>query len=308
MASYDAILSEVARRWPKDGAARRVFHGRGHSYPGLEHVTLTAWPPYAQLALFAEETDSWIDGLVTALVEEVGKLEGVDGLEGVMLQRRAGRATTSSVVFGEVPETHTTLEHGLKYKIQPLKNQNVGLFLDMGHVREDLAGTLVDARVLNLFAFTCAFSVYAIEHGARLVVNNDMSRGSLDVGKENHELNGHDLRDVRMLPHNVFKSWWKIRQLGPYDVIIVDPPTNQRGSFVAEKSYGQILKRIPEFAADGATVIASLNSPFLGPDFVTNQMARWAPDCRFVSQYPLHQDFPDAFPDRALKVLKFKYR
>ena len=302
MASFKPILEELAQRWPENGEARRVFHGRGHTYPGLEHVTLTGWPPYIQLALFAEEDEAWIRELVEALVEQV------DDLEGIVLQQRAGRGTQSSVVFGDVPDSLTTLEHGLKYKIQPLKNQNVGLFLDMGHVREDLSAVFNGARVLNLFAFTCAFSVYAIEHGAELVVNNDMSRGSIDIGKENHELNNHDLRAVRMLPHNVFKSWWKIRQLGPYDVIIIDPPTNQRGSFVAEKSYGQILKRIPEFASNGATIIASLNSPFLGSDFVTNQMARWAPDCSFVSQYPLHPDFPDAFPERALKVLKFRYR
>ena len=232
MASFKPILDELAKRWPENGEARRVFHGRGHAYPGLEHVSLTAWPPYIQLALFAEEDEVWISELVEALVEQV------DDLEGIVLQQRAGRGTQSSVVFGDVPDSLTTLEHGLKYKIQPLKNQNVGLFLDMGHVREDLSAVFNGARVLNLFAFTCAFSVYAIEHGAELVVNNDMSRGSIDIGKENHELNNHDLRAVRMLPHNVFKSWWKIRQLGPYDVIIIDPPTNQRGSFVAEKSYG----------------------------------------------------------------------
>ena len=302
MASFAPIFQEVERRWPKNGEARRLFHGRGHTYPGLEHVTLTAWPPYIQLALFAEEDASWIDGLVNGLVN------AVDGLEGIVLQQRAGRATQSSVVYGEVPETLTAREHGLRYKIQPLKNQNVGLFLDMGHVREDLTQEFRGARVLNLFAFTCAFSVYALEHGASLVVNNDMSRGSLEIGSDNHQLNDHDLRAVRMLPHNVFKSWWKIRQLGPYDIVIIDPPTNQRGSFVAEKSYGQILKRVPEFAVEGATIIASLNSPFLGSDFVINQMARWAPDCKFISQYPMHPDFPDAFPERALKVLKFRFR
>lgn len=302
MSDYEEVLRQAQEKWPQDDSARRVFHGRGHRYPGLEHVTLTAWPPYAQLALFADVDSEEVRILTQELVKRI------PAITGVIVQQRDGRATRSAVVYGEVPDEVIVTEAGLKYSIHPLRNQNVGLFLDMGHVREDLQNAWEGARVLNLFAYTCAFSVAAIEHGARLVVNNDMSRSALDTGRRNHELNGHDLRSVRMLPHNVFKSWWKIRQLGPYDIIILDPPTNQRGSFVAEKSYGQLLKRIKEFAAPGATIIASLNSPFLGPDFVTNQMARWAPECRFISQYPLHPDFPDAFPDRALKVMKFRFR
>ena len=162
-------------------------------------------------------------------------------------------------------------------------------------------------RVLNLFAYTCSFSVAALDGGATHVVNVDMSRSALDWGRENHRLNGQDLRLVSMLPHNLFKSWWKIRQLGPYGVVIIDPPTRQRGSFVAEKQYGQVLKRLPEFAAPGAEVIACLNSPFLNTDFLPQQMARWCPQCRLLETLPAADDFPDRFPDRALKVMRFRY-
>jgi 23S rRNA (cytosine1962-C5)-methyltransferase len=161
--------------------------------------------------------------------------------------------------------------------------------------------------VLNLFAYTCAFSVAAIAQGARQVVNNDMSRPALQLGERNHVLNGNELRRVRMVPHNLFKSWWKIRQLGPYDVVIIDPPTNQRGSFVAEKSYGQILKRLGEFTSPGGRVVACLNSPFLGPDFLNNQMARWCPQARLEKTYAPHPDFPERFAERGLKVLEFGY-
>ncbi|MEM8769491.1 MAG: class I SAM-dependent methyltransferase, partial [Pseudomonadota bacterium] len=164
------------------------------------------------------------------------------------------------------------------------------------------------ARVLNLFAYTCAFSVAAIAGSAREVVNVDMSRPALDWGQRNHALNDHDLRKVRMLPHNLFKAWPKLRQLGPFDVIIIDPPTNQRGSFTAEKQYGLVLKRLPEFAAPGARIIACLNSPFLNTDFLSGQMARWCPDARFEATMPVSPDFPDLYPDRGLKIDRFRYR
>jgi 23S rRNA (cytosine1962-C5)-methyltransferase len=110
-----------------------------------------------------------------------------------------------------------------------------------------------------------------------------------------------------MLPHNVFKSWWKIRQLGPYDLVIIDPPTNQRGSFVAEKDYPAVLKRLPDLCAPGAEVIACLNSPFLNADHLPQLMARWCPECRFEELLPASPDFPDRFPDRGLKVCRFRF-
>ena len=282
--------------------AYRAFHGRGHTYPGLEHVVVSWYPPCLHVALFAEEDPSFIDALCTGLMALRPNATGL------ALQHRQGRGTHTVVHCGDVPQTHRVTERGLSYWVALLRNQNIGLFLDMGHVREHLAPKFDGARVLNLFAYTCAFSVAAIDAGAQQVVNLDMAKTALDIGRRNHEANDHEARRVAMLPHNVFRSWWKIRQLGPFDVIVIDPPTNQRGSFVAEKSYGQVLKRLPEFSAPGATVVACLNSPFLDSEFLRNQMARWCPDCRLIDALPGHPDFPDQFPERGLKVLEFQYR
>ncbi len=261
-----------------DKDARRLFHGRGHCYPGLEHLVVNWYPPYLLLASFQPLEEATIGSLVAQF--RTG-FEGANiRVSGIGLQMRDGRRTETSVLWGEVPDEHTVYEQGLAFLITPKRNQNVGLFMDMAHVRKHLSQYMPGARVLNLFAYTCAFSVSAIAHGADTVVNNDMSSNALQIGERNHQLNGQDLRQVRMLPHNLFKSWWKIRQFGPYDVIIIDPPTNQRGSFVAEKSYGQVLKRIPELANPGARVIACLNSPFLGRDFLTQQMERWCPQAQ----------------------------
>lgn len=62
----------------------------------------------------------------------------------------------------------------------------------------DVAGCASAAglRVLNLFAYTCGFSVAAIAGGAARVVNLDMSRPALSRGRDNHRLNGHDLAQV----------------------------------------------------------------------------------------------------------------
>ena len=280
--------------------ARRLFHGRGHCYSGYEHVVVSWFVPYIHISLYAEVDTAELDRLISALIE------ARPDIAGVAVQTRNGRSTETQVRYGEVPDEHLVYENGLAYWVQPKRNQNVGIFLDMGHVREALAPLMPGARVLNLFAYTCAFSVAAIAHGAELVVNNDMNSNVLNVGERNHVANDQDLRRVRMLSHNLFKSWNKIRQSGPYDVVIIDPPTNQRGSFVAEKHYPQVLKQLDRLAAPNARVFACLNSPFLGEDFLQNLMARWCSKCHFVKTLPAHPDFPEAFEGRGLKVLEFR--
>lgn len=296
------MLRACNEKWTAANSdARRLFHGRGHTYPDLEHLVINWLPPYLQITVYAPVAEAELRQLLDAL------LEIKPDIEGAVVQFREGRKTHCQIWHGTVPEEHVVNEAGLSFLVQPITNQNIGLFMDMSHVRAALAEQMPGKRVLNLFAYTCAFSVSALAHGASLVVNNDMSKNALEWGERNHALNQQDLRRVRMVPHNLFKSWWKIKQFGSYDVLIIDPPTNQRGSFVAEKSYGQVLKRIPDLANPGATILACLNSPFLESDFLKQQMQRWCPSAVFVRRLPLHPDFPDAFPERGLKVMEFSY-
>ena len=286
----------------RSGGVRRLFHGRGHVYPGFEHVVVNWYPPYLHVALYAAVERREIDTLVAGLVSLSPEIAGV------AVQFRDGRRTLTEVWHGRAPDEHLVYENGLAYWIQPKRNQNVGLFLDMGHIRTALAESMRGARVLNLFAYTCAFSVAALAHDADLVVNNDMNANVLKLGKRNHLANQQDMRRVRMLSHNLFKAWKKIRDFGPYDVIIVDPPTNQRGSFTAQKDYPQVMKQLRRLATPGARVVMCLNSPFLGNDFLVNQMARWASDFEFRGNFPPHPDFPEADPERGLKVQDYRLR
>lgn len=303
MRDLAVVLEQCAARVPAGTCVRpvrRLFHGRGHCYPGFEDLTVDLLGGYLLVTCFGDDE--------TGAAELARRLAAdLPGVDGACVRLRQGRSTHATVVAGDVPERVWVREKGLEYLVRPLRNQNIGLFLDMAPTRAWVRERAVGSSVLNLFAYTCAFSVAALAGGAGQVVNNDMSRPALDWGAENHRQNEHDLRRVRMLPHNVFKSWWKIRQLGPYSLVIIDPPTNQRGSFVAEKDYPAVLKRLPDLCAPGADVIGCLNSPFLNADHLPQLMARWCPECRFEELLPGSEDFPDRFPDRGLKVCRFRY-
>lgn len=275
----------------------RLFHGRGKTYPGFHEVTVDLLGSVILVGLYGEK-----DAAAYEFARTLGnRLAG--SVEAVLVQHRQGRQTQAEVVWGALPETVVGQEAGISYLLQPTRNQNVGLFLDAAPLRSWVRANAQGANVLNLFAYTCGFSLAAVAGGARQVVNNDMSRAALDWGQANHELNDDDPRSVRYVPHNLFKSWWKLKQFARYDLIIFDPPTNQRGSFNAEKDYATMLKRLPDLAAPRAKIVACLNSPFLDYQFLENQIARWAPKARIKERLAASVDFPEAEPERALKVV-----
>ncbi len=160
-------------------------------------------------------------------------------------------------------------------------------------------------NVLNLFAYTCGFSVAAIAGEADKVVNVDMAKGSLAKGRENHKANNHNMNQVSFLGHDIFKSWGKIKKSGPYDLIIIDPPSFQKGSFALTKDYKKILRRLPDLLAEGGEVLACVNSPMVTSDFLIEEMKVEAPDLQFQYRLDNPPEFADINPESALKALVF---
>ncbi|GGO81097.1 hypothetical protein GCM10011348_19360 [Marinobacterium nitratireducens] len=297
----DQVIATIEQQLTQArGESRRLFHGRGRCYPGLEHLVVDWFPPVAVVRLYADVEPDWLDQLCRALEHqpEIGAL--------VVQQRGRGREAQQRVLFGEVPQRLETSELGLRFQVRPLQNQNSGLFLDMREGRRWVRDHAGGARVLNLFAYTCAFSVAAVAGGARSVVNLDMSRGALEQGRDNHRLNGQQEAQVRYLAHDLMKSWGKLRKLGPYDLILLDPPSFQPGSFIAERDYARVLRRLPGLAAPGARILACHNDPMHDTVFVRDLMADACPQFRFRQQLPNPDDFPERDAGHGLKVMLFE--
>jgi 23S rRNA (cytosine1962-C5)-methyltransferase len=280
--------------------ARRVFHGRGQRYPGLEHLNVDWFPPVLLLSAYLPLSE--IDDLV-------GRILATDRhgqIRSLVLQQRERRGSSSRLLWGEDWPSCVVAEDGLRFEVRPGANRNAGLFLDMRPLRQWLRNHSEGRKVLNLFAYTCSLSVAALTGGARQVVNVDMSRPAIQWGMRNHLLNGQPLSRIVPLPHNVFTSWGKIRQLGPYDLILVDPPSSQRGSFKVENNYPTVIRRLPKLLASGGEVIATVNSPFLDRDFLSQQFARYAPQLQLLEPIPVAKEFRDRFPDRGLKIYRLR--
>jgi 23S rRNA (cytosine1962-C5)-methyltransferase len=287
--------------------AQRVFHGRGGRYPGSEHWTLDVYPPVWVLTCFRPASEEELAAVHAALAARWAEVAPGVPLCWVYQCRHEGRAETRTMA-GAVPDPHVVTEQGAQFKVHVLKGRNHGLFLDMAAgrrwVHEHVAAR-PGCKVLNLFAYTCAFSVVAGLAGAREVINLDMSGGALAIGRQNHRLNGLT-SCASFLAHDLFNSWGKVTRQGPYDLVIVDPPSYQKGSFVANKDYARLLRRLPDLLVPGGHALLCLNAPELPLSFLTERMATEAPGLRFVERLANPAVFDDVSPDRALKVLVYE--
>ncbi|MFA0479377.1 class I SAM-dependent methyltransferase [Vibrio splendidus] len=286
---------------------RRIFHGRGKFWPGLDQLTCDWVDGQLLVNVFKEVDDEFLSSLKAGLVDLTNKdiWQAKQGTS-IVLQHRYADGAPSEVLWGELNDSPVVVEHGLKYQLDIGRNQNFGLFLDMRNGRQWVQDNARDKNVLNLFAYTCGFSVAAIAGGARQCMNVDMSRGSLNKGRDNHRLNDHDMRSVNFLGYDIFKSWGKIKKGGPYELVIIDPPSFQKGSFALTKDYKKILRRLPDLLTEGGEVIACVNSPAVSPNFLIETMAEEAPSVEFIERLDNPPEFVDVDLDSSLKVLRFK--
>ena len=296
--------------------AQRIFHGRGGLYPGCEHWSLDVFPPVFVLTSFQPASDEDLAAVGAALAARWAQIAPGELLNWVYQCRHtshtSGHAETR-LMAGSVPEPHVVTEQGAHFRVHVLKGQNHGLFLDMAEgrrwVRDYAAQYLASKseqdrglKVLNLFAYTCAFSVVALQAGAKHVTNVDMSHGAMGIGQQNHQLNGITT-GASFLAHDIFSSWGKINRSGPYGLVIMDPPSYQKGSFVATKDYARLIRRLPDLLAPGGFALLCLNAPELGATFLQEQLRELAPGLELVERVANPAVFADTDPERALKVL-----
>ncbi|WP_318471685.1 class I SAM-dependent methyltransferase [Photobacterium leiognathi] len=286
---------------------RRLFHGRGRCWQGLEQITVDWLQGQVLVSLFKEPSPEFLAELTTLLNKLTETAEWQNsGATSLFLQHRDRLGSPMDVIWGETSEYQDVIESGLVYKLDLGRKQNNGLFLDMRFGRDWVREQAEGKRVLNLFAYTCGFSVAAIAGGAEHVVNLDMAKAALNRGRDNHHLNKHDLKKVSFLGHELFKSWGKVRKYGPYDLIIIDPPSFQKGSFALTKDYQKILRRLPELLTENGTVLACVNDPSITSDFLIEGMAAEAPELVFEKRLDNPPEFKDIEPEGGLKALVFQ--
>ncbi|WP_152058605.1 class I SAM-dependent methyltransferase [Aliarcobacter butzleri] len=278
---------------------KRVFHGRGNFYEDFNYLTVDSLNEILFATFFEESSDE------NEIIKALKDIANAYNYKTFIVQKKYKKDELNEAIIGEIPPFYIVVENGLKYKIN-FFNKNIGIFLDMKIGREYISSICNDKNVLNLFSYTCAFSVVAINAKAKQVVNVDMAKGALTTGRENHHLNNLDTKKVKFMPYDILKSWNRIKKEGPYDIIIIDPPSFQKGSFAATKDYEKIIKKLPELASENCIVLSCLNAPELDSDFIKQKFEEFAPTFKFEKRLENLKEFITNNEEKSLKNLIFK--
>ena len=285
---------------------KRLFHGRGGLYENWKFLTIDSIDDILSIAFYQPIEKELEDKLLSML-----KVFTVQTRHNtIVLQRRYIKGSSIEILEGNLKDDLYAIENGLKFKLNLLSNQNNGYFPDMKNGRAFIQANAKGKKVLNLFSYTCTFSLSAIKGGAISVSNIDMSKSALTTGRANHHLNNIDTYNVKFSPYNILKSFSRIRRDGPYDLIIIDPPTLQKGSFEATKDYYKIINKLDQISSKDCIVLACLNSPDLNSQFIIDIFNEVAPTFEYIERLENLKEFPCIDEDKSLKNLifkKFKY-
>jgi 23S rRNA (cytosine1962-C5)-methyltransferase len=164
---------------------------------------------------------------------------------------------------GDSKEFFPVLEYGVKFWVNLVDYLDTGLFLDHREIRRYVASIAKDKRVLNLFAYTCSFSVHAAVHGALFTKSVDMSNTYTAWGVDNFRLNDVSLDNHPVIRADCLKFLESEKIL--YDIIIIDPPTLSRSKkmdkmFDVQEDYIFLIEKALGLLDKDGVIFFSTNS------------------------------------------------
>lgn len=219
---------------PPDTDAYRVVFSEADGLPGL---IIDRYGPYVVLqcsTLGLQRRKAAIVAAIQAVLDPAAIIErpDVEALTREGLSAHAAgmlpgteRSVQAGVLAGSAPPQCTISEYGLTFQVDLLGGQKTGFFLDQRENRRRVASYCAGLRVLNCFAYTGAFAVYAAAAGATQIINVDTSAEALHLARAH--LAQNDLASERdeYLVGDVFQVLRDYRERGEqFDLIILDPP------------------------------------------------------------------------------------
>lgn len=196
-------------------------------------------------------------------------------------------------------------EEGVPYRVRLGDGLSTGIFLDQRPNRKLVREISRGAHVLNLFSYTCAFSVAAALGGAARTVSVDASVQALERGRANFQAAGVALGTGASAAHSFVAEdvfAWLARAATKkerFDVVIVDPPSyssTKKRRFVAESDYDDLVAMAARVLSPRGKLVASCNNRGLGRAklrrFVAQGMKSEKKELAQLKDLPDAPDFP----------------
>lgn len=234
-----------------DNNAFRLVHGEGDFLPGL------IVDVYGQTAVVQAHSVGMHyarDIIAECLVSLPGaSLRNVYYKSETTLPYKASLDPQNDYIIGSY-DTDITVENGLKFRVDWLKGQKTGFFVDQRDNRNLLRHFARGRCVLNMFCYTGGFSVYALSGGAALVHSVDSSAKAVSLTRDNVRLNFGDDAPHEAFAEDAFKYLAEMKD-GAYDLVVLDPPAfaKHRGAIKnALRGYQKLNARAMEKMPEGS--------------------------------------------------------
>ncbi len=245
----------------------RLLNGENDGFPGL---VLDRYAETLVLKLYSPVWIPHLRSIVAVIAEELKPTTVVLRLARTMADQRLHGLTEGMTLIGDVPTAPVLFrENGLVFEADVVGGQKTGHFLDQRENRALVGSMSAGMRVLDIFAATGGFGIYAAAGGATRVTSVDQSEPTLAAAERNFAHNS-GLPNIRHCEHDaIIGDAYEvmdrlIQRRKHYDIVVVDPPAfAQRKSNVdrALHAYGQLTQRAVQLTRpDGLLVQASCSS------------------------------------------------
>jgi 23S rRNA (cytosine1962-C5)-methyltransferase len=201
--------------------AYRLVHAEADGLPGLVVDRYGEWLVVQCLTLgMARRRDE----IVSILAGSASAPRGIYARDDADVRKKEGLALETGVLWGEEPpDLVEFVEQGRHFLVDLRLGHKTGFYLDQRDNRRKASAVCAGAEVLNVFAYTGGFGVYASQAGAHSVVNVDSSYEALSLAEKNLALN--DCEPQELIAGDAFQILRDYRDQGRgFDVVILDPP------------------------------------------------------------------------------------
>lgn len=206
----DAVATRLAAFDLTRTDAFRLVHGEADRLPGI-HVDV--YGRFASVRFDGLGARAFYGELWQALLE----------LPGLPIETVVDRERRAESIPAEVRE------NGLRFDVDLGSGQKGGLFLDQRENREEVERRAHGRRVLNLFGYTGAFSLYAARGGALSTDTVDQAKPAIAAARRNFEKNGFELAKAGFFAADAFGFLETAAREGRrWDLVISDPPSFAR--------------------------------------------------------------------------------
>jgi 23S rRNA (cytosine1962-C5)-methyltransferase len=297
-----AARGELART--PDGGCRLVY-AESDGLPGL---IVDRYGEFAVCQFLSAGAERWREAVTSALVELLGP-RGLWERSDVAARRQEGLDLRVGCLAGEEPPERIEIdEDGLRLLVDVRQGHKTGTYLDQRPNRLRFRGDASGREVLDVFAFTGAFSLAALAGGAASVTQIEDSATALQQCLEQAVANGFDADRLEQVQGNAFSLLRRLLSEGRrFDAIVLDPPkfVTSRGRIEqAARGYKDINRLSFLLLRPGGLLYTFSCSGLLEPALFQKIVADAALDARVEAQiverlgqspdHPTLLSFPEA--------------